>query len=144
MRMMIINNYDVKLTEIARGTKCDCDAMQSRRLNENPGDNLNTVTPDPRKMSAEGVASLIEENGHLTSTEKQHLVQLLLKYLDNLTTKLGICRVFEYIFEVNSSAPVVGDSRPIPFSLRPVVREQMRQLLEDGIVEHSTPPTCTL
>jgi hypothetical protein len=30
--------------------------------------------------------------------------------------------------------------RPIPFSVRPAVREQIRHLLEDGIIETSTSP----
>lgn len=77
------NDYNVKLTEIAKGTECGYDNMQSRLLSGNWGDKLKTAALDPCKMTAEGVASLIKENGHLTSTEKQQLVWLLLKYLGN-------------------------------------------------------------
>jgi hypothetical protein len=87
-------NNNVKLTEIARGTECDYDKMQSRQMNGNRVDSLKPVSPDHRHMTAEGVASLIEGNENLTSTEKEQLVQLLLKYVDNLTTTPGVCKVF--------------------------------------------------
>ena len=119
------DNNDVKLNENAKGTGSDYDEMQSRQMNGARMDSLKPVSPDPRCMTAEGVVSLIEENENLTSNEKRQLVQLLLKYLNNLTTKPGICKSFEYKFEVNSSAPIVGHSRPIPFSLRPLVRRQI-------------------
>jgi hypothetical protein len=119
------DNTDVKLNENANGTGSDYDEMQSRQMNGARMDSLKPVSPDPRCMTAEGVVSLIEANKNLTSNEKGQLVQLLLKYLNNLTTKPGICKSFEYKFEVNSSAPIVGHSRPIPFSLRPLVRRQI-------------------
>jgi hypothetical protein len=55
-----VNNYDnnVKLPEIAKGTGCDYDKMQSRQMNGNREDSLKPVSPDPRHMTAEGVASL--------------------------------------------------------------------------------------
>jgi hypothetical protein len=41
---------------------------------------------------------------------------------------------------VNTDQPIVGYSRPIPFTLRPAVREQINQKLEDDILEISASP----
>jgi hypothetical protein len=60
-----------------------------------------------------------------------------LQYKDNFTSKPGKCKDFKYRFEVAQSEPIVGRTRPVPFSLRSVVRTQIEQLLEDGIIEYS-------
>ena len=39
---------------------------------------------------------------------------------------------------MQSSEPIVGHTRPIPFSVRPAVREQIRQMMADSVLEIST------
>jgi hypothetical protein len=46
--------------------------------------------------------------------------------------------MFEYKFEVSSTEPVAGCSRPIPFSVRPAVRSQIQEMLRDEIIETSS------
>jgi hypothetical protein len=41
----------------------------------------------------------------------------------------------EIKFYVTCSKPLVGSTRPIPFSVRTEVRNQITQLLKDGIIE---------
>jgi hypothetical protein len=57
-----------------------------------------------------------------------------------MTTKPGKCNLFSYKFQVDTDKPIVGYSRPIPFAIRPAVREQIDQMLRDDILEVSTSP----
>ncbi|PNF32592.1 hypothetical protein B7P43_G19008, partial [Cryptotermes secundus] len=76
----------------------------------------------------------------LSASEQNELYQVLLRYKDHLTTRPGKCNLFTYRFQVNADKPIVSYSRPIPFALRPAVREQIQQIIEDGILEFSTSP----
>jgi hypothetical protein len=57
-----------------------------------------------------------------------------------LTTRPEKCTPFTYKFQVDTDRPIVGLSRPIPFALRPAVREQIRQMLVDDLIEIITSP----
>jgi hypothetical protein len=63
---------------------------------------------------------------------------MLLKYEAHFSFKPGLCKIFEYEFEVQCSEPIVGHTRQIPFSVRPAVREQIRQMTADNVLEVST------
>jgi hypothetical protein len=66
------------------------------------------------------------------------------KYKDAFTTKPGKCKNFSYKLEVNCPEPIVGHSRPIPFSVRDAGRTQIEQMEKDGILEISTPTHINL
>jgi hypothetical protein len=51
-----------------------------------------------------------------------------------------MCRVFEYKFQISDPKPIVVFSRAIPFAIRPILREQIKQMLEDDINEISESP----
>ena len=63
---------------------------------------------------------------------------MLSKYMAHFTSKPGLCNLFEYEFEVQCSDPTLGHTRPIPFSVRPAIREQIRQMMADSVLEIST------
>jgi hypothetical protein len=65
---------------------------------------------------------------------------VLIPYLKHLTTKPGRCTLFRYKFQVHTDRPIIGYSRPIPFAVRPAVREQIKQMEKDDILETSTSP----
>ena len=96
--------------------------------------------PDPRSLLAADLSSLVERVTSLSASEQNELYQVLLRYEDHLTTRPGKCNLFTYRFQVNADKPIVSYSRPIPFALRPAVREQIQQMIEDGILEFSTCP----
>jgi hypothetical protein len=56
------------------------------------------------------------------------------------TTRPGRCNIYEYRFQVNEDKPIVGYSCPIPFAVRPAVRDQIMQMLQDDILEISNSP----
>ena len=63
-----------------------------------------------------------------------------MKYRDSLTSKPGKCTLMEYEFKLTDESPVMSHSRVIPFSVRPVIRKQISQMIKDGILEISESP----
>ena len=63
---------------------------------------------------------------------------MLSKYRAHFTSKPGLCNLFEYEFEVQFSELIVCHTRPIPFSVRPADREQIKKMMADNILEIST------
>jgi hypothetical protein len=45
--------------------------------------------------------------------------------------------LYEYKFNITDTTPIIGYSRPVPYSARAGVRKQIEQLMEDGILELS-------
>jgi hypothetical protein len=96
---------------------------------------------DPRSVQKTDLSALVEQVVSLSEVQRRRrLYEVLLKYLSHMTTKPGRCNLFSYKFQVNTDTPIVGYSRPIPFTTRPAVREQINQMLKDGILEISTSP----
>ena len=95
---------------------------------------------DPRSLQKCDVSVLVEQVSSLSKPQRRELYETLIKYIDHMTTKPGRCNLLEYKFQVNTDQPIVGYSRPIPFALRPAVREQIDQMLQDGILEKSASP----
>jgi hypothetical protein len=82
----------------------------------------------------------VEQVISLSAVERSRLYEVLIKYLSHMTTKPGRCNLFTYKFQIQTNKPIVGSSRPIPFAVRPAVREQINQMLVDDILELSTSP----
>jgi hypothetical protein len=78
---------------------------------------------DPKSLQKTDVSALVEQVTSLSELERKRLYEILIKYLDSMTTKPGRCNLSEYKFQVSADQPIVGYSRPIPFALRPAVRE---------------------
>jgi hypothetical protein len=57
-----------------------------------------------------------------------------------MTVRPGSCNLFRYKFQVESGRPVVGYSGPIPFAVRPAVREQITHMVSDYILEVPNSP----
>jgi hypothetical protein len=92
---------------------------------------------DNRSISHVGLARKAEEAGFLGKGQRKNLLELLLKYQEYFTSRPGRCNNFEYTFRVNHKEPIVGHTRPIPFSIRPKVQEQIQRMIKDGIIEPS-------
>lgn len=91
--------------------------------------------PDPRSLRSEDVYKLVEQVSSLNVEQRQKLSSVLLKYLDFMTTKPGLCTLLNYKFQVVSDQPIVSFSRPIPFAQRPAIQELINQMMSDGILE---------
>jgi hypothetical protein len=100
----------------------------------------NTEHADSRALQETELNALIRANEKLDCSQKEQLVAVLKKYLAYMTTKPGECNVLEYKFNVEIEEHFVQNSRPVPYAIRGVVRDQIRQMLQDGIIETSSSP----
>jgi hypothetical protein len=107
-------------------------------MNREPGCKHRTGQWDARNVSIRDLRAKVYEAVSLKEVQKEELFHLLVKYEDAFTTKPGKCKNFSYKFDVNCPEPIVGHSRPIPFSARDAVRTQIEQMERDGILEIST------
>jgi len=80
----------------------------------------------------------IEEN--LSYEEKCKLLELICKYQEHFVTRPGRCNMFEYRFQMQGGLSKSCNSRPIPFSLRREVREQIEHMIKNGTLEISHSP----
>ena len=87
----------------------------------------------------------------LTAERKADCFGMLIKHVctELLTSKPFRCNIIHYQCKVTPGEPLVGHSRPIPFSLRIGARAQIIQMLEDNIIEvpncsHLNPPNFFL
>jgi hypothetical protein len=95
-----------------------------------------TEVVDTRALDEHVLCTKVDESEELTRSQKESLKCMLLKYKAQFTSKPGLCKLFEYEFEVQGSGSI-GHTRPIPFSVRPAVREQIKQMMADGVLEIS-------
>jgi hypothetical protein len=95
---------------------------------------------DPRSLQKTELSALVEQVASLSEVQRRRLYAVLVKYLSHMTNKPGRCNLLSYKVQVNTDKTIVGYSRPIPFTLRPAVREQINQMLTDDILETSTSP----
>jgi hypothetical protein len=94
---------------------------------------------DNRSASTQTISDLTQRIDALLPLQQTKLAELLDIYKGSLTTKPGSCNAFEYHFVLTSRTPVSGYARSLPFLLRPVVRAQLNQMIQDGITEACSP-----
>ena len=92
---------------------------------------------DDRMITADQLRAKVCENNILSPQQQKELYGVLMKYQQHLTKRPGRCNMFEYEFKIEGDMPPTANSRPIPFALRAPVREQIQEMLRDGILEES-------
>ena len=65
---------------------------------------------------------------------------MLHRYKTHFTKIPGKCKVFEYKFQMQGGVPKSRCSRAIPFALRKEVREQIQEMIRNGVLEISYSP----
>ena len=77
------------------------------------------------------------QGGKLSKCQREKLEQLIHQYPDVLTAKLGLTNILEYEIQLLDQTPV----RLAPYRLSPpkmqYLREHVKQLLRDGVIEPS-------
>jgi hypothetical protein len=105
---------------------------------------LDSKRPDPRSISVAEISTLVYNNEYLDGGQKENLTALLRKYAPFFTSKPGKCLVFEDEFRLYSESSTNSATRPVPYNLRPVTREQIKQLIEDDALEIANSPFISL
>jgi hypothetical protein len=115
----------------------DCKELEGIPLNSVHIQKSNDDTPDCRTISPTEMATLIHKNQNLSLSEKENLINLMMKYRDSLTLKSGKCTLMEYEFKLSAKNPVMSYSHVIPFVVCPIIRKQICQMIKDDILEIS-------
>jgi hypothetical protein len=115
----------------------DCKKLEGTPLNPIHIQKSNDDTPDCRTISPTELATLIHKNQNLSLSEKESLINLMMKYRDSVTSKLRKCTLMEYEFKLTDENPVMSYARVIPFA---VIRKQICQMIKDDILEISESP----
>jgi hypothetical protein len=89
---------------------------------------------DPRQVSELELKKLIMNKNNLEMPQKENLSEILKRYTEFLTTRPGKCKVYEYKFNITDTTPIIGHSRTVPYSARADVRNQIEQMMDDGIL----------
>ena len=72
--------------------------------------------------------------------EKCKLLELIRKYQEHFVRRPGRCNMCEYRFQIQGGLPKSCNGRPVPFSLRREVREQIEEMVKNDILETSRSP----
>jgi hypothetical protein len=91
----------------------------------------------PKKFKNQLSRESIHASENLSEQEKSVLLDILLKYQESFSDRPGKCNVFEYEFRMEGDLPTSSHARPIPFALRPEVRKQIEEMINDDILEIS-------
>jgi hypothetical protein len=113
----------------------EVNSVETALLHGKPTPESNNPTPDPRSLQEADLRSLVEQVDNLSTLERDALYQVLLRYIEHMIARPGKCKLFKYRFQVEADKPIIGHSRPIPYALRPAVREQIQQMLVDDIIK---------
>jgi hypothetical protein len=105
-----------------------------------PSSKFNDDIPDHRVISTTELAKVINGNDNLTTTQKESLIKLMEEYKNSLTSRPGKCNLLEYEFKLTDERPVMSHSRTVPFAVRPIIRQQVRQMIQDDVLEISHSP----
>jgi hypothetical protein len=121
---------------------CSKDATVEKRALLVPriGSHPQPALSDARSLTKTDLRHLVEQNANIDESQKERLFNTLIKYLSYMSERPGKCHLMKYKFHVENTRPIVGYSRPIPFAVRPAVREQIAQMVRDDILEVSNSP----
>jgi hypothetical protein len=122
-----LRNCDVDSIEKSRGY------LQHTIICANP----NTVAVDTRVVQDSELLRKVGEASRLSIEQKTKLFDVLLQHKKIFTSKPGQCNLFQYEFKVTPEELLVGHSQSIPCAVRSAVRAQIKQMLEDKIIEPS-------
>jgi hypothetical protein len=93
-----------------------------------------------RSTSTPELAKVINWNEHLTIPQKESLIEVMEKYRSSFTSRPGGCNLLQYEFKLTDDRPVMRYSRAVSFAVRPIIREQVLQMIDDNVFEVSHSP----
>ena len=82
----------------------------------------------------------IKYSPHLSEEQLQQAQTLVKEYQDIFTDKPGTTMMEEHRIQLTTSEPVKQRPYPLPYSMREIVNKEIKQMLEDGIIEKTDSP----
>lgn len=79
----------------------------------------------------------------LTLEESKQLSELISQYSDVLSPKPGVTNLGKHDIKLTSDTPIRVKPYPVPFSLKQVVIEEVKSMLELGVIEPSDSQYCS-
>lgn len=97
------------------------------------------LNDSPSQLNPEGPEN-VNISDELGERETHDIKTLLCKYSDVLTDAPGLTTLAKHEIRLTSEKPVRTKPYPLPFTSRETVCEEVRRMLETGIIEPSTSP----
>ena len=107
----------------------DEDSLMDENDLDNPPSHSTSEGPQDVKISDE-----------LGENEKHEIKTLLREYSYVLTDSQGLTNFAKHVIRLTSDKPVRTKPHPLPFMSRETVCEEVRRMLETGIIKPSTRP----
>jgi hypothetical protein len=85
----------------------------------------------------EKLFQVIDHSCEVNENQKLQLFEVLNKYSEHFSEKPGKCKLLKYKFDVKTDQPLRSFSRPVPFAMRNAVKNQIREMIRDDILELS-------
>ncbi|GFN91434.1 gypsy retrotransposon integrase-like protein 1 [Plakobranchus ocellatus] len=137
-----------------------------RRYYPREVDNLESSTPEPKEaLTFAAMSALIEEedttwvkptvytgpelngqvdiNPALSKEPKEEVLSILKEFPDVLTSKPGCTPTLEHSIKLKTEEPIFVKQYPLPFSAKKIIEEEVRSMLDLGVIEPSTSPYCS-
>uniref|UniRef100_A0AAG5D8F6 RNA-directed DNA polymerase n=1 Tax=Anopheles atroparvus TaxID=41427 RepID=A0AAG5D8F6_ANOAO len=134
-----------KTTFVVKSTKPNPPKMLNKKINLKIN-NFETITPIPiskgQTLTEKDIRKLIRLD-HLSEHEKIHLIKLILKnqtVLLKTNEKLTATNVVKHRVITTDEKPTFTKCYRYPHHLKQDVEEQIMELLDNGIIAHSTSP----
>ncbi|KAK2577871.1 hypothetical protein KPH14_008172 [Odynerus spinipes] len=94
------------------------------------------------KVFAEDYYSIARKLMRLEEEETTSILNLIVKYKKIFSDKPGLTTIYEHEIKVKSSKLTSHHSYPVPIYLREMVREEIKAMMQAGIIERGSGPYC--
>lgn len=109
-------------------------ALPRRKLKEGNTASIKETKED-REAKINKLREMVNEVQGITEEEGYKLYQLLVENVDVFSERSGSFAGIECYLDTYEHQPFRERERPIPYNLRAAVRENIRKLLKDGVIE---------
>lgn len=123
------------------------EAQSSKEEIVNASDDLDTAnfqneieSSDPLQISDEEIEEKINSCTEIDDGQKQSLKNLIRKYQEIFEKKPGVLARFEYELRMVDNEAIVTKPYPIPMKYREKVRDEVKRMMEHGIIRRSRSP----
>ena len=108
-------------------------------IQDSPQMNSDTVS----EVAVVVVAVVAALSPILSSSDRKQLLDTLLLFPDVFNNALGHTSVLSHKIDTSNSQPIKQHPRRLPYHYRGEIRQQVRDMLEKGVIQESTSPRAS-